>query len=79
MAMDKRHKDGNWQLPTSASGGIESWNYVHLALLMDIRDELKEINRTLKCTETQSIPRRLATISRNTAGLRKLVTSAAAR
>lgn len=85
MPIDKRHKNRNWQLPTGANGAIESWQYVSIAVLMDLRDELRagrslqtqilaelqSINRTLKCHETQAIPRILRRISANTAKPRK--------
>lgn len=41
-----RHKDGDWNLPGPQ---VQNWQQVEVALLMDIRDELKELNRTLSC------------------------------
>lgn len=43
--MNTRHKDANWQLPEKA----EDWTQVQTAVLMDIRDELKELNSKLNC------------------------------
>lgn len=40
-----RHKNGNWTL----NDPVKTWDEVQAALLMDIRDELKELNRTLAC------------------------------
>jgi len=42
-----RHKDASWKLnePT------RTWDEVHAAILMDIRDELKETNRHLYAIE----------------------------
>lgn len=42
-----------------------------LAVLIDIREELKKINATLRCPSTQGIPRYLRRISANTAKPRK--------
>jgi hypothetical protein len=47
-----RHKDVNWNLPDR----VTDYNEVHTVLLMDIRDELKAINRQLGCYR---IPRAL--------------------
>lgn len=48
-----RHKDMDWTLPEgvrSPTGrNTHSWESIHAALLMDLRDELKELNRTLGC------------------------------
>lgn len=48
-----RHKDANWNLPGPR---VESWTQASVAVLMDIRDELKslnanmrELNSTLSC------------------------------
>lgn len=39
-----RHQDGNWNLPNEVQ-----WTHVQVAVLMDIRDELRKINRKLDC------------------------------
>jgi len=47
-----RHKDLNWDLhePHLQNGKrVHSWETIHAALLMDIRDELKQLNQTLGC------------------------------
>jgi hypothetical protein len=69
-----RHKDGNWDLPTTSTGALESWDHVNRALLMDLRDELKlsnELTRrmlaVLECHNTAAIPRTLARIDRRLA------------
>lgn len=61
-----RHKDINWTLPTNPSGNIESWQYVPIAVMMDIRDELKQLNRLIGCHNTIRIPRILDQIEANT-------------
>ena len=46
-----RLKDQNWNLPegtpTKSGGRSHSWESIHAALLMDIRDELKQLNEAL--------------------------------
>lgn len=59
-----RHKDGNWALPTAENGKIEKWEYVAIAVLMDIRDELKQLNALLHCSNFVGIPRTLKAIQR---------------
>lgn len=48
-----RLKDQNWNLPegtlNSNGGRTHSWESIHTALLLDIRDELKQLNATLGC------------------------------
>lgn len=40
-----RHKDGDWTLPAK----LDNWEQVIVAVLMDIRDELKAVNNKLGC------------------------------
>jgi len=63
-----RHKDANWNLP---EGRLEIWDQVHCAILMDIRDELKELNRLLHCHNFLRIPNDLNAIRLNTKRRRK--------
>jgi hypothetical protein len=70
-----RHKDFNWCLPEgkkTQSGTEHDWNSIQSALLMDIRDELKAMNRILHCSNFLQIPHKLDEIRRNTAKKRKL-------
>lgn len=62
-----RHKDAFWGLPDKSDG----YPMASLAVLMDIRDELKRMNTLLHCENFQGIPRKLDRISRNTAKPRK--------
>lgn len=62
---DTRHKDSNWAIREITYPGAQ------LAVLMDIRDELKRLNGLLHCENFQRIPRKLDRISRNTAKPRK--------
>lgn len=57
-----RHKDTNWIIPDN----VVDWNQAQIAVLMDIRDELKHLNRTLDCRMFQSIPNTLLGIEDNT-------------
>lgn len=71
MAADRRHKNMKWRLPEGTPNDdgyrTHSWESIHAALFMDIRDELQELNRTLRCHRVlrgmdalHSIDRRLA-------------------
>lgn len=53
-----RHKDTNWSLPEPTVG---TWEQAGVAVLMDIRDELKALNAKLDCHRVQ---RMLTTIER---------------
>ena len=43
-----------------------SWEAIHTAVLMDIRDRLTELLGIFKCGDAQDIPRQLRAINRNT-------------
>lgn len=61
-----RHKDRDWNLPDKA----QDWGQVRVALLMDIRDELREVRQrlsVLQCPNFIAIPQKLDAIQRNTA------------
>ena len=66
---DQRHKDGVWNCGVN---GEMSFAGAQLAVLMDIRDELKELNGLLRCPNFVAIPRLLRGIRLNT-GQRKRV------
>jgi hypothetical protein len=60
-----RHKDANWSVPDNPY----CWEQAMVAVLMDIRDELKALNRTLnvlRCPNFLAIPRTLEQIRANT-------------
>lgn len=65
-----RHKDMDWNLPEGVrdqrGARTHSWESINVSVLMDIRDELKEINQVLRCSSTQAIPGLLAKIATNT-------------
>jgi hypothetical protein len=55
----------NW-VPGDEAGQAPTWERVNTAILLDIRDELRKMNQTLRCPDFQSIPRVLKEIRRNT-------------
>ncbi len=71
---DTRHKNVNWLVPDPTVAGAT------LCVMMDIRDELKELNLgmrqlndLLSCPNFLTIPRTLRGIQRNTSKKRKVV------
>lgn len=54
-----RHKDSNWNIPQEPS-----YEGARLAVLMDIRDELKAANRTLDSLATLGRCNRIQTMFR---------------
>ena len=65
---DTRKKDVIW---TVCQPGVNcTFPGAQLAVLMDIRDELKAIRARLDCNGTLGIPHKLERIARNTAGIR---------
>jgi hypothetical protein len=69
-----RHKDDIWNLPDKPT----DWGQAEVALLMDLRDELKllvgelrSIRQTVTCSNCQAIPFKLDRIARNTAKPRR--------
>jgi hypothetical protein len=63
--MSTRLKDINWQ-PGTDKGAAETWQHVQVAVLMDIRDELKRLNLLLYCTNFTGIPQVLRKVEKNT-------------
>lgn len=61
-----RHKDANWNLADHINApGIDAGLLRRqVALLMDIRDELKSLNALLHCANFQQIPQVLRSIRR---------------
>lgn len=60
-----RFKDSNWSLPQDREGNALDWKSVEIAILMDIRDELKRLNGVLHCPNFLAIPQKLDTIEKN--------------
>lgn len=67
----RQFKDVNWNVPTMKDGRIQDWDAVRLSVLMDIRDELRQLNRLLGCQNFIEMPAMLRAIKRNTAKPRK--------
>lgn len=65
MSEAKRFKDQNWTIPQSDSGTV-SWDGVTVAILMDIRDELKKLNALLHCSNFVTIPTIMREVAVNT-------------
>ena len=63
---DTRKKDYNWAIGTNENGTTPP-DDATLAVLMDVRDELKVLNGLLRCPNFLGIPASLTRISRNTA------------
>ena len=61
-----RYKDIEWELPDQPC-----WESTHAALMMDIRDELRRLNRRINCEDFIAIPRTLWKIQLNTQKKRK--------
>lgn len=64
-----RYKDADWPLPTPRIG---TWEQVQVAVLMDIRDELKRLNALLHCHRFVGIPKTLDRLDRRFAKKRPL-------
>ena len=68
--MRTKFKDIEWDLADSA-GTIGTWERVQIAVLMDIRDELKRLNSVIQCHNFIAVPDKLDRIIRNTTKRRK--------
>jgi hypothetical protein len=66
-----RFEDHTWHLPETADGKIAKWEYVPIALLMDIRDELQTLNQLLNCQNFLDMPGQLRKIAANTTKKRR--------
>lgn len=62
---DTRRKDANWILNIDPEGKVSTED-ARLAVLMDIRDELKRLNTLLHCGNFMAIPHYLDKIRLNT-------------
>jgi hypothetical protein len=63
--MRTKGKDIEWTIYDDF--GKTTWELVPIAVLMDIRDELKQLNRLLTCDNFITIPFKLDRIALNTA------------
>lgn len=65
MSPVRQWPDAGWKLKLDSNGCI-SWEQVGIAVLMDIRHELQELNRLLGCRNFMEIPASLKAIKQNT-------------
>lgn len=72
-----RWKDVNWNC--GDGDRVASTDHAQLAVLMDIRDELKKLNGVLHCPNFLSVPAKLDHIRRNTAKRRRRAPAKAGR
>jgi hypothetical protein len=68
-----RFENIDWDLPSApgAPNKIATWEAAKIAVLMDIRDELKKLNRLLHCPNFMAIPRKLDAIHKELPTRRK--------
>lgn len=64
--VDLRRKNIDWNI-ADADGSTPTWERVQVAVLMDIRDELRELNAIFKCKNFLEVPRILRGIRRHAA------------
>lgn len=71
--IDNRQKDKLWNVLSDDGKYLRSMEggAAHIAVLMDIRDELKKLNCLLSCSNFTGIPHTLKRIQTNTAKPRK--------
>jgi hypothetical protein len=67
--IDRRKKNRNWNV-AEADGSVPTWDRIQLAVLMDIRDELQELNRLLGCRNFIEIPATLRGIRKDLKALK---------
>ena len=67
--MSRQAENTEWNV-RDADGSI-TWERAGIAVLMDIRRELRTLNRVLACPNFLEIPRTLRTIRTNTSNLPK--------
>ncbi len=68
--MSDRLKDRDWVFHKQVNGHYSD-THCAMALLMDIRDELKKLNALFHCPNFTAIPQNLNAIRRNTTKKRK--------
>lgn len=54
-----RHKNFDWNMPEGTKkptgSTMHEWQTIYVSLMMDIRDELQQLNRTLGCYRVQQM------------------------
>lgn len=66
--VDRQAQNAEW-LVREADGTLPTWERAAIAVLMDIRRELRRLNAAISCQNFQAIPGHLRGIRRNTAPL----------
>ena len=61
-----RKKDLQWDIGENDLSDRFTWDQIKVSLLLDLRDELKELNQHLSCRQVQKMFRDLVAIRRNT-------------
>lgn len=64
---DTRYKDANWNCDSCNGGSGKA----ETALLMDIRDELKKLNRVFECPNFLGLPRDISKLRSEVSGIRR--------
>ena len=62
---DNRQANVEWSIPCNEAGTV-SWDGAKMAVLMDLRDELRKLNKIIHCDNFLRIPQKLDQIQRNT-------------
>ena len=70
----RRFRNVQWEVPTNGEGQVETWEGARLSVLMDIRDELRDLNRIIGCNNCVGIPKTLRSLLYQTKQLRKELT-----
>lgn len=71
-----RFKDSNISLPEKSPENTRDWDSIKVGMLMDIRDELKQLNAVFACQNFQNVPRELRAINRELKIIRKATNNA---
>ena len=61
-----RKKNTAWEIGPSNDRGQWTWDQIKVSLLMDLRDDLQELNRLLRCGNVAKMFRDLTAIRQNT-------------
>jgi hypothetical protein len=69
--MSDNARNGDWTITPDKETGRYSWDQVKAALLMDIRDELRRLNRVFACSNFLAIPSKIDTLCDNTKKTRR--------
>jgi hypothetical protein len=64
--IDRRRKDSEWNVVDESGRLYQRYDSAQLAVLMDLRDELKQLNALLNCHNFLVIPTILRMIRDNT-------------